>query len=180
MLEAEGHQGTDDRCAAYADVPEADTLGLFVTLVPVGSGQYSLCHLALLAMLVAEISTYHIEVIKISEGLIHDSNMPSKNLVATRDAYELQAEVQATTAPQQQTIVPRYLAVGNRCLRRVMLVQSDSLGSWASKINVLDRSVNFLSFQYVMQYCLPGSMHGASRMPRKQHKRSATAFHTAQ
>jgi hypothetical protein len=55
-------------------------------------------------------------VIKISEGLIHDSNMPSKNLVATRDAYELQAEVQATTAPQQQTIVPRYLAVGNRCL----------------------------------------------------------------
>ena len=35
MLEAEGHQGTDDRCAAYADVPEADTLGLFVSLVPV-------------------------------------------------------------------------------------------------------------------------------------------------
>ena len=56
---------------------------------------------------------------------MHDSNMPSKNLVATRDAYELQAEVQATTAPQQQTIVPRYLAVGNRCLRRVMSVISD-------------------------------------------------------
>jgi hypothetical protein len=64
----------------------------------------------------AEEASYHMEVIKISEGLIHDSNIPSKNLVATRDAYELQAEVHATTAPQQQTIVPRYLAVGNRCL----------------------------------------------------------------
>jgi len=58
------------------------------------------------------------DVIKINEGLMQDSNMPSKNLVATKDAYELQAEVQATTAPQQQTIVPRYLAVGNRCLSR--------------------------------------------------------------
>jgi hypothetical protein len=70
----------------------------------------------------AEEVSYHIDVIKISEGLIHDSNMPSKNLVATRDAYELQAEVHATTAPQQQTIVPRYLAVGNRCLWRETLV----------------------------------------------------------
>ena len=34
MLEAEGHQGSNDRCATHADVPEANTLGLFVTLVP--------------------------------------------------------------------------------------------------------------------------------------------------
>jgi phospholipase C len=58
------------------------------------------------------------DVIKISEGLMQDSNMPSRNLVATREAYELQADVHATTAPQQQTIVPRYFAVGNRCLYR--------------------------------------------------------------
>jgi len=55
------------------------------------------------------------DVIKINEGLMQDSNMPSKNLVATKDPYELQADVQATTVPQQQTIVPRYLAVGKRC-----------------------------------------------------------------
>jgi hypothetical protein len=73
---------------------------------------------------VPEGTSYHIEVIKISEGLMHDSNMPSKNLVATKDAYELQAEVQATTAPQQQTIVPRYLAVGKRCLWREASVKS--------------------------------------------------------
>lgn len=55
------------------------------------------------------------DVIKINEGLMQLSNMPSRNLVATRDAYELQADVHATTAPQQQTMVPRYLAVGKRC-----------------------------------------------------------------
>jgi hypothetical protein len=64
----------------------------------------------------ARVWSYHIDVIKIKDGEIQDSNMPSMNLVATKDAYELQAEVQATTAPQQQTIVPRYFAVGNRCL----------------------------------------------------------------
>jgi len=56
------------------------------------------------------------DVIKINDGLMQDSNMPSKNLVATRDPYELHADVQATTVPQQQTIVPRYLAVGKRCI----------------------------------------------------------------
>jgi hypothetical protein len=34
MLEAEGHQGPDDCCASHANVPEADTFGLFITLVP--------------------------------------------------------------------------------------------------------------------------------------------------
>ena len=71
-------------------------------------------------------ASYHIEVIKISEGLMQDSNMPSRNLVATKDAYELQADVQATTAPQQQTIVPRYFAVGNRCLYHRTLVHSET------------------------------------------------------
>jgi hypothetical protein len=68
---------------------------------------------------------YHIDVIKINEGEMQDSNMPSRNLVATKDAYELQAEVQATTAPQQQTMVPRYFAVGNRCLWRMVSVCLD-------------------------------------------------------
>jgi hypothetical protein len=29
--------------------------------------------------------THHMDVIKINEGLIQDSNMPSRNLVATND-----------------------------------------------------------------------------------------------
>ena len=59
--------------------------------------------------------THHMDVIKINDGLMHDSNIPNKNLVATKDPYELQADVQATTVPQQQTMVPRYFAVGKRC-----------------------------------------------------------------
>lgn len=55
------------------------------------------------------------DVIKINDGLMHDSNIPNKNLVATKDPYELHADVQATTVPQQQTMVPRYFAVGKRC-----------------------------------------------------------------
>jgi hypothetical protein len=42
VLKAEGHEGSDDRCAAYADVPEADSLGLFVTLVPARLGQHTI------------------------------------------------------------------------------------------------------------------------------------------
>jgi hypothetical protein len=111
VLESEGHQGSDDGRATHADIPEANSLWLFITLIPAR-------FLSACCSIGEETPglTHHIDVIKINEGEMQDSNMPSRNLVATKDAYELQAEVQATTAPQQQTIVPRYFAVGNRCL----------------------------------------------------------------
>lgn len=59
---------------------------------------------------------YHIDVIRMSDGLIADSNIPSKNRHAASEAYELQAAVHATTVPHRQTMVPRYFANGNRCI----------------------------------------------------------------
>lgn len=61
---------------------------------------------------------YHMDVIRMSDGLIADSNMPSKNLQAASEAYELHAAVQATTVPQRHTMVPRYFATGNLCIMK--------------------------------------------------------------